>query len=240
MSKVLILLVLFSSILFSENSDVFNDRQELLLNIKQVIQDEESIAKAYEEYLINELKPVTNISQFITNDYLGTAFERTFSSPTSNHFNNYIIGVNTRTINYRLRTHSDIDTQMIHLYESNKYRKKTFVNGNTVYIKLDSNLAKANEYLINKINSSILECTDVSSKRYCTKNNHMYIYETDSKANLMMYYFIENFETGPIIINDDVSYHEKDEFKVLTPGTKLIDFNNKKFLKTYDDIRKVN
>jgi len=135
------------------------------------------------------------------------------------------------------------------LYESDTFRKKTFFYDGKIYIILKTNLAKSIFALIKKQNQDLLDCTNSSSKQYCTKvdttgkfKTHIYIYSSTSKtvANLLMYYLPENFEKGPILIKDDISVYNRDEFKLIPVGARLYDFKGEKYLKTFDDIRKVN
>ena len=52
MIKNFFILIFSFQILFAESLDDFDYRQKILLDVKRVIQNEESIARAYEQYLL--------------------------------------------------------------------------------------------------------------------------------------------------------------------------------------------
>ena len=52
MIKNFFILIFSFQILFAASLDDFDYRQKILLDVKRVIQNEESIARAYEQYLL--------------------------------------------------------------------------------------------------------------------------------------------------------------------------------------------
>lgn len=252
MKKIFLLIFLMlniSSLNAADTSISFLDRQVLLEKVKSVIKEEESIAKAYELYLISEYKKAKTLSTLIHENYLGTDFKISFSAPNNSYFNNYSLSQSDNYINYRLKTLLIKDTKIKDLYESDTFRKKTFFYDNKIYLLLNTNLAKSIYTLIQKQGEDLLACSDSSSKQYCIQNDvnnayktHIFIYRstTKSASNIMMYYLPENFEKGPILIKDDISLHSRDEFKLIPIGSTLYDLKGVKYLKTKDDIQKVN
>jgi hypothetical protein len=67
--------------------DQFADRQDVLQKIKQMIIDEESIAKAYETYIIKNYSLPSSLAVLKTADYLGT----TFGSVDEDYFNSFVL-----------------------------------------------------------------------------------------------------------------------------------------------------
>ncbi|UTJ06660.1 hypothetical protein [Arcobacter roscoffensis] len=244
------ILVLFFIINFLQaNSDFFEQRKILVDKVKRIIQQEEAIARAYERYIINEMKYPTSISQLKTDEYLGSSFKSSFDSGDELLFEDYVLdNTGKLNFNYRLRTsNSNIDTSIRALYRSANYRENTFVYDNKVIIRLNDSYAKTLHTLMQMQSKAINACSDTTIK-YCLKDNHIYIFNSTDKFenngnikldNLLMFFYIENFKTGPIIITDDRTLHDSEEFLNLVPGTQLIDFKNEKYLKTYDDIRRL-
>jgi hypothetical protein len=55
-----------------------------------------------------------------------------------------------------------------------------------------------------------------------------------------MYYHIDKFKTGPIVISNDTSmYDTRSEFKYLPYGTLMYDLEGIKYVKTSSSIEKV-
>ena len=244
-----ILVLFFITNFLQANSDFFEQRKILVDKVKKVIQQEESIARAYERYIIDNLAYPTNISQLKTANYLGTTFKSSFDSGDELLFEDYVLNANGKlNFNYRLITsNTDIDVSIKALYESTNYRENTFIYDSKVILRLNDSYAKTLHTLMQMQSKAINACSDTTIK-YCLKDNHIYIFNSTDKFenngnikldNLLMFFYIENFKTGPIIINDDRTLHDSEEFLNLVPGTQLIDFKNEKYLKTYDDIRRL-
>lgn len=244
-----ILVLFFITNFLQANSDFFEQRKILVDKVKKIIQQEEAIARAYERYIINELSYPTNISQLKTNEYLGTTFKSSFNSGDELFFKDFVLDSTGKlNLNDRLiTTNSSIDSSIIALYKSANYRENTFIYDGKVIIRLNDSFAKTLHTLMQMQNKAINNCSDTTVK-YCIKDNHIYIFNTTDKLetggdikldNLLMFFYMENFKTGPIIITDDRTLHDSEEFLNLVPGTKLIDFKNEKYLKTYNDIRRL-
>ena len=105
MIKNFFILIFSFQILFAESLDDFDYRQKILLDVKRVIQNEESIARAYEQYLLTKYSLPANITSLYSDDgdYLGksTEFIKGITNFTTN-FNAFSISGNT--ISYGLKT----------------------------------------------------------------------------------------------------------------------------------------
>lgn len=216
--------------------DKFADRQDVLQKIKQMIIDEESIAKAYETYIIKNYSLPSSLAVLKTADYLGT----TFGSVNETYFNSFVLS--TQSVSYRLKDNLTTDGSFKLIYESDTYRKKTFIYKGKVYFKLEDDFAKNLFMLIKTQNSAITQCGTVPKKQYCTKDNHIFLYKDDSQedSKIIMYYHIDKFKTGPIVISNDASlYDTRSEFKYLPYGTLMYDLDGIKYVKTSSSIEKV-
>lgn len=222
----------------------FEQRQEVLQELKNVIQQEESIAKAYEVYLLENYKRPASFTDL--SSVLGISLNSMILENNSDYFKNIVLDGAKKSINYRLTSLIEKDTFLKNMYESDTFRKKTFIYNNKIQIILESNLAKNIYNLINTQNKNLISCDNPLSGKYCIKKDltgvnkdHIYIYETSLKNRLLMYYYPKNYEKGPIVIIDDISFHDNIEFKELPLGVVLYDFQGEKYLKTKSTIRKV-
>lgn len=233
--KYLILIFITFTFLFASNSDDFDKRQQQILLLKQIIKEEEFIAKAYEEYILNTLTVPIRLDQLQTDEYLGSSFALSFfDDPKS------FVFWNRRTRMTNRLTGSDIENDdfIKRLYESDTFRQKTFyVSSSVLGFYLEDDFAKHIYYLNSTLNDDLLPCSDISSKRYCIKNEHIYLYATDD--TLLMHYHKDKFKTGPIIITSDRSYHDYVEFESLSKGTVLYDDAGQKYIKTLDGIKRL-
>lgn len=249
MIRIFLLLFIVSSFLNAADSSAFSDKQELLMRVKTIIQEEESIARAYESFIINEKKLPTTFSDLKTADYLGTTFSLTpFVAGNIASVNDFEF---RKVINNRLKgTSLEDDESVKAIYESDLFRKKTFYyDSDTIGIKLDDEFANHLYFLSSTISSSgenLIECGKATKKKYCwgeedTENeNNIYIYEDDAQTKLLMYYSIDKFKTGPIIITNDTSLHiTSDEFNSIPRGALLYDTEAVKYIRTQDSIEVV-
>lgn len=235
MKNIIFLLLLFIVSLNAENSDAFKQKQSDIETVKKMIQEEEMIAQAYEKYLIKEKKLPTSLSILQISNYLGTGFS--FSSLTGGI--NFTLSSTTASMTSRIfNTAIDSDANLKALYESSLYRKNTYsISSQLVGIKLNNSLARHLYYLMKNWNrTSILNCT-VSLSEFCIKDNHIYIYTDTSKNTLLMYYHINKFIKGPIIISNNTALHTtNDAFNSIRRGTLLYDTDGVKYVKTSDSI----
>jgi hypothetical protein len=213
-------------------SETFEERQKTLQDIKNVIQYEESVARIYELYILNNLKLPTiaeintdldgNIKDFISIDNKDKVNLTTLTSGLPK-------------ISYALGDVLKADLSIKSLYDSNTYRKKTYVRGDAVYFILEDIFAKHLFDLIalnNNTNKEIKECGSTNSDTACIYNNHIYIeptYSSGSISGYLMCYHIDKFKTGPIVISS-VTSHEV--FKSIAKGTLIYDITGVKYIKT--------
>ncbi|WP_122893733.1 hypothetical protein [Arcobacter peruensis] len=247
MIKIFLTLFLISSFLNAADSSSFSDKQRLLLVVKQMIQDEESIARAYENYILNEKKIPEDFDTLVTDEYLGSSFKSTLIPELSNFSFNFKKQLTSRFIKTSLQGDASYES----IYESDSFRKKTYYNTNGtpddktddfVGFKLEDEFVKHMYFLSSTGKFDLLECKDLNKEKYCwgeedsDDENVIYIYTDDTQTDLLMYYSIDKFKTGPIIINKDAAPYDEDEFKSLPRGALLYDTSAVKYIKTLSSI----
>lgn len=231
--KLFLILILINSF-FAEEITTFEGRQEALLKIRNIITQEESISRAYESYILKNYT-VPALSNLITADYLGVGFTTNFDTTNFN-----TISLDNLTLSYALKSDAlKNDLKFKELYENDTFRDRTYFQDDKIYFLLVDEFAKHLYFLIKRQNSAILDCTNLLSKRYCSNNNHIYIYSSDTTktdATLLMYYHKDKFKTGPFIITNNVSEHSNIEFSSIPKGMVLYDNDGKKYIKTSTSI----
>ncbi|APW64444.1 hypothetical protein LPB137_00645 [Poseidonibacter parvus] len=243
---ILVFLTLFISLntLHAEDSE-FIQQQELFLKVKTIIQEEESIARAYENFILNEKKLPTTFAQLVTDEYLDSGFTLTpFVDGETVSVNDFGF---RKEINNRLKGSSlEEDESIQRLYESDLFRKKTyFYDRDEIGIKLEDEFVNHLYFLSSTAGFNLIKCGISPKKKYCwnkedTDENVIYIYQEDAQTNLLMYYSVDNFKTGPIIITNDTSLHiTSDEFNSIPKGALLYDTEAVKYIKTRDSIEVV-
>jgi hypothetical protein len=237
MIKVFLSFFLILNFLYAENIQ-FIAQQKLLLKVKTIIQEEESIARAYESFIINEKRIPLTFSELKTDDYLGTSFSLTLFDTTVISIANFDF---RKHITNRLKnTTLENDISIKHLYESDLFRKKTYYDNETISIKLKNEFAKHLYFLSSIGRFDLIECGVLPKRKYCIKDDDIYIYQENSQTNLLMYYAIEKFNKGPIIITKDTSLHiTSDEFNHIPKGAILYDTEAVKYIKTRSSIEVV-
>lgn len=211
-------------------SETFEERQKTLQDIKSVIQYEESVARIYELYILNNLKLPTiaqintllggNVKDFITID---------------DKINEATLTSGLPKITYALGTDLIAETSIKSLYDSNTYRKKTYVRGDAVYFILEDIFAKHLFDLIAFNDGNEIEECNTTLVKACIYNNHIYIVPTYTSGSISGYwiaYHIDKFKTGPIVVTDDTSKHSEEVFKSIAKGTLIYDITGVKYIKT--------
>ena len=237
MIKNFFILIFSFQILFAESLDDFDYRQKILLDVKRVIQNEESIARAYEQYLLTNYAVPANITALYTSDYLGTNIEFIEGiSDFATNFNAFSISGNT--ISYALKTTISEDLNIKALYESDTFRKKTYYRDDKVYFTLEDTFAR-HLYDLIKATGALVSCASVANQN-CILNSHIYIKPTYSSGlitDYLMAYHIDKFRTGPIIITSNTSLQiSSDEFDTIPRGALLYDTTGSKYVKTTSGI----
>ena len=234
MMKLFLFLIISFNFLQSET---FTERQATLQDIKNIVQYEESFAKTYEQYLLTNYKFPPNIGTITT---LMNGNIKAFVT-IDDKVNDTTLVAGLPKINYALTDALKADSSIAALYESNTFRKRTYVRDNAVYIILEDSFAKHLFDLI-KLNSGneILDCSSTNSNKACKRDNHIYIDATGvtstTIASYLMSYHVDKFKTGPIIISDASIGLSKDEFKSIPKGALIYDTSGKKYVKTNSNI----
>lgn len=238
MIRYIFILIFTFNIVFAVDLADFEYRQKILLDVKKVVQDEESIARAYEQYILDNYKIPVNISALYTSSYLGlsTDFLDGISNFSTN-FNTFNLGENY--ISYGLKDTLTVDTRITSLYESNTFRKRTYYRNNKIYIVLEDYFAKHLYDLIEQNGSGLSTCIGLSNIA-CIKDNHIYIkptYTLNEITDFLISYHIDKFKTGPIIITSNTALHiTRREFDSIPKGAILYDTTGAKFVKTNSGI----
>ena len=231
MIKYFLFLVISFSILQSET---FQERQAILQDIKNIVQYEESFARTYEQYILTNYKlppTVTNIT---------TLMGGTITSFVSidDKVNLTTLSSGLPKINYALGDDLKADLSIKSLYESDTFRKRTYVRDGAVYFILEDSFAK-HLYDLIKLNSGneIKDCSSSNSDKACKRDNHIYIdatgVTTTTIASYLMSYHIDKFKTGPIVVtNDSTKYTTEDVFKSIPKGALIYDIDGVKYIKT--------
>ena len=229
--------ILFFTNLYSSD---FELKQKYFNNIKNIIIKEERIASSFEKYIINE-KAIPSLAELLNSQYLG----KNFDIAAFDIFTSYKI--EDSELNSRLNSScpkeeiKEVYPNILSFYKSDKLRENTYHSmDNKIRFMLKNDFAKNIYLLIKSQDSAIYECS-LKLGKYCTKNNHIYLYKTkEHKVNgLLMYYFFDNYKKGPILITDNSSLYNEIEFKNIPAGTLLIDFKANRYVKTYDDIKRL-
>ena len=244
MRTFLILIIFLINIAFCAELDLnnFEQRQKILQDIRTIVQYEESIARAYEEYILNNYDIPDDMTLLYTDIYLGAKsdFLKLFST---NNISLYIndFTIDKTKISYALKETLLGDFEIKKLYESNTFRKRTYLKNGEINFVLEDSFAKHLYDLIVENNSKLINpCTSIYPNKNCILNNHIYIKPTYAGGVLdksLMYYHIDKFKTGPIIITDDTSkYSTESEFSSISKGAILYDINGVKYVKTISAI----
>lgn len=245
--KIIFIFLFSINLIFALDLNDFDDRQKILQDIKKVVQNEESIARAYERYILENYAIPSDINLLYTTNYLGTsvAFLASISDFALN-FNSFSLSQNK--ISYSLKDVLKNDSDIRKLYESNTFRKRTYIRNDEIHFILEDVFAKHLYDLMKLSNISVInDCPIVvfTTALNCKENNHIYIQVTKKlegslivpNTHLMVYH-IDKFKTGPIIITADTSLHITEGiFNSIPKGALLYDVNGVKYVKTLEGIR---
>ena len=248
MRKILLILILLINLSFALDLNKFEDRQSVLQDVKTMILYEESIARAYEEYILKNysIPNDTNISNLI-----GTLTLKNDIGTTIN-----LDPLNTK-ISYNLKSEiKTTDEGIKTLYENNTYRKRTYFRDEKINFLFEDEFAKHLYDLIKQNGGAILNCPTtegIVSEQNCKLNKHIYIGVTNIKKytvknsqgndeiiyepdNYLITYHIDKFKTGPIVVTTDSSKYSLSTFDFISKGALIYDTNGLKYVKTIDGI----
>jgi hypothetical protein len=216
-------------------SETFQERQNTLQDIKNIVQYEESFARIYEQYILDNYKLPPNVSA-ITSLMGGTI--TSFVTNINSEVNGTTLTVGLPKINYALGDILKTDSGIKSLYESDTFRKRTYVQDNAVYFILEDSFAKHLFDLI-KLNSGneIQDCSSSNSNKACKRDNHIYIDATGVTSttinSYLMSYHVDKFKTGPIVVtNDSTKFTTEEVFKSIPKGALIYDIDGVKYIKT--------
>lgn len=230
--------IFFVSFLHAETE--FNLRQKELINVRNMVQHEESISRAYEEYIINNYKFPTISELESTIGNVDISILGITKIPT--------LTAGLTVLSYAL-DNTILDSEIIELYKSNSLRKRTYFlkSDAKIHFILEDPFAKHLYDLLKNTSLGISTCPlftlSILTPITCIKDNHLYIKMTNKltngalKLDFLMNYHIDKFKTGPIIITSDTSLHTtEDEFNSIPKGAVLYDINGSKYIKTTTSI----
>lgn len=240
MKKLFFIFIFLSNIAFSLDLNDFEERKSVLEDVKSIILYEESIAIAYENYILSNYS-IPTLAQIKV--LIGDLTTQVSGITTTLTLNNSAI----TKISYALNDTLKADDSIKALYDSNTFRKRTYVRNNEVYFILEDVFAKHLYDLMKSSNISVINnCPIVvfTTAVNCKENNHIYIGLTKKLEGglvvpntYLMVYHIDKFKTRPIIITDDTSKHiTESAFDSIPKGALLYDTNGVKYLKTLDGI----
>lgn len=231
MKKIVIIFFIFVNISFSLDLDNFEERQKALQDVKTIILYEESIAKAYEEYILTNYA-IPNLTQI-----------KSLIGDITTTFN---LDGTLMKVSYGLNNDLKADDLIKALYESNTYRKRTYIRNDEVNFILEDEFAKHLYDLIKQNGGAIQDCPTIvfTTAVNCKENNHIFIQLTKKLDGLevvpdtyLIAYHIDKFKTGPIIITNDTSKHiTQSAFDSIPKGALLYDTDGVKYVKTIDGI----
>ena len=142
----------------------FEDRQSALQDVKTIILYEESIAKAYEDFILTNYKfpTLAEIKTLIGNLTL-----------VNNISSNLVLSSTLTKISHGLNSDLKADSSIKALYESNTYRKRTYVRNDEINFILEDEFAKHLYDLMKLSNASIDNCPTVvfTTPVTCKENN---------------------------------------------------------------------
>jgi hypothetical protein len=220
-------------------SETFEERQKTLQDIRNIVQYEESIARTYEQYILDNYKLPTISSM---NTLLGGDVTSFITIDTSKVKTSTLTSGLTK-LSYALGDVLKSDLGVKSLYDSNSFRKKTYVRDGAVYFILEDTFAKQLFDLIalnNNTNKEIKTCSLINSDKACIKDNHIYIKPTYTLSEItgyLMCYHIDKFKTGPIVVTSDTTkYATEDVFNSIPKGVLIYDTTGIKYIKTTSGI----
>ncbi|MDD2886279.1 MAG: hypothetical protein PHY66_00645 [Aliarcobacter sp.] len=237
MKIVVVLFFILINISFSFDLNNFDDRQKVLLDVKSIVLYEESIAKAYEEYILTNYA-IPNLTQIksligdVTTTVTGVTSTLTLDSSLT-------------IISYGISDDVKADSSIKALYESNTFRKRTYFRNGKINFLLEDEFAK-HLYDLIKQNGAIINCPNsvFTTPINCKENNHIYIQLTKKLEGIdyvpdtyLIVYHIDKFKTGPIVITNVIADHTKSEFDSIPKGALLYDIDGIKYVKTLNGIK---
>ncbi len=216
--SIFVLLVLFSSIYANESLIL---QKQNVLNIQNIIEIEEAIAKNYEKYLLNEFK-IPKLSDLRKKEYLGESFFHKNNFGDEIDFfaaNELKLKFAIRKAEYIKKDENGNDNYMIQLYLRDLYRdyttayihnddrikNSTFTNS-YIEFRLKSKEAQ-NIYNILKSGATIIKkaknesCGNNEDKKYCVENKNLNVIKYMIGSDFIAYN-LRDFEQGDVTVSN--------------------------------------
>lgn len=217
--------------LFSEDFKL--QKQENVLRVQTLIEQEEKISENFEKYILQEFKFPT-LENLITDDYLGSNFS------TENKFgSNISFEVETGTSNrleIKYAITQNVESYVKELYERDLYRISTFLkkgtDKNSIQIKLKSKEAQ-NIYKILASGGTIAKvCSDDLKNSYCNYDSEAIRWY--NSASSWIEYSKKEFEDGNVtVVGSSVLFDTK--LNNLKVGAYVYVENSAKYVKILDN-----
>lgn len=250
MKKVLFLILLIVNICFSEEINEvsidlkkYEDKQNTLIDVRNIITYEESIATAYEYYILEkyDIPTLSDIQSIIG----------TLNIKNSNISLDYKLDSSITKISYGLKKGFQENENIKLFYESPSYRNRTYYRNDEIYFMLKNPFAKHLYYLIRKY-GKIEECQNAEFiEKNCIEKKHIYIQFSKKKEKdeagkdifvsdgYLMTYHLDRFQTGPIVITNNTAKYSSSHFESIPRGAILYDTDGKKYIKTPSGIKSI-
>lgn len=201
--------IVFIALLLIFNSYLYANRQEELSEIKSLIDFEEEIARTFE----NRLKTMN-----IENSKLPISFTFVNSAKKSADIT---LSKNNLQISFNLKDEYSANSELKEFYSSSKFRDRTFVSDDKIYINIKDDFAKHIFDLLKYVKKDKIEKCEIKNNSnnkvaVCIYNNQIYINYIQNHTKYInsfdLVYHIDNFKNGPFVFQD------KDEY--ITKGNK--------------------
>lgn len=227
------ILIFFICLLSLYSEDFRIQKEENVLRVKSLIEQEEKIAENFEKYILQEFLFPT-LQNLINDSYLGSNFS------IVNKFGNNIsfkieTGISNRlALNYAIINNTE--PYVKELYERDLYRVNTYIkketNENLIQIKLKSKEAQ-NIYKILSSGATIAKtCSDNLKNSYCNYDNRAIRWY--NSASNWIEYSKKDFEDGNVtVVSSSVLYDTK--LNNLKVGAYIYVENSAKYVKVIDN-----
>ncbi|UTJ06661.1 hypothetical protein [Arcobacter roscoffensis] len=192
-----ILILLGACISLNANPNILKHKN--VLYVQNLIKKEEKIALAYENYLLNEFKIPSSISDLMTSKYLGENFD------VKNPLGENIEFKANKTLKYAL-IRKGLPHHLRALYYRDVYRNRTSVrvvlpySDSYITISLKDEKAKTIFNLLDTGNTISKTCENVTNA-YCNKNE-ISLRWIDSSASDWIEYDKEEFNLGNVTVSN--------------------------------------
>lgn len=227
------ILIFFICLLSLYSEDFKIQKEENVLKVKNLIEQEEKIAENFEKYILQEFTFPT-LQNLINDNYLGANF-----SIVNKFGNNISFKVETGTSNRLALTYAIINNTepyLRELYERDLYRFNTYIkketNENLIQIKLKSKEAQTIYKILSTGAIIAKTCSDNLKNSYCNYDNGTIRWY--NSASNWIEYSKKDFEDGNVtVVSSSVLYDTK--LNNLKVGAYIYVENSAKYVKVIDN-----